>query len=324
MDVVKYSQILAYLLFIFIWVFKSQSYQVINVNTKDLQYYHALVQTKNFSKVAQQFGVRQPTITSAIKRLEDYYQTTFFIRDRSHNQLTVTNNGHQFDRHVQIILNELSVAHKEIDRASNQQILFGLPPIIGNYYFPPLAPQISRQGLMGQLEIVEHGSADLLRMMQHGDIDLALMGSITPLNLPQLSVRTIQRQPINIIVSKEHPLAQRAETGVYFKDLAKENFIMFDEGFVHNQAFRMMERLNHIRPRISYKTTDVHVLKAMVAENIGISYLTSLAVIPTNNLVQVPLLDHTNPEFLISCVRRDASVLNESQQTLWDLLTKAQ
>lgn len=292
------------------------------MNTKDLKYFHALVETKNFSMVANQFGVRQPTITSAIKRLENTYQTTFFIRDRSHHQLTVTNNGRQFDRHVQVILNELTVAHKEIARAAKRQIIFGLPPIIGNYYFPPLAPRISRQGLMDRLEIVEHGSADLLRLLQHGDIDLALLGSITSLNLPHLSVKTIQRQPINIIVSKDHPLAQRAQTGVYFKDLAKENFIIFDEGFVHNQAFHMVERLNHIRPRIGYKTTDVHVLKAMVAENIGISYLTSLAVIPTNNLVQVPLLDHTKPEFLISCVRRDTSMLNESQKALWDLLTE--
>ena len=36
------------------------------MNIKDIKYYCALVKTKNFSKVAEQFAVSQPTITLAI------------------------------------------------------------------------------------------------------------------------------------------------------------------------------------------------------------------------------------------------------------------
>ncbi|KRM60948.1 hypothetical protein FC35_GL001503 [Limosilactobacillus coleohominis DSM 14060] len=59
----------------------------------------------------------------------------------------------------------------------------------------------------------------------------------------------------------------------------------------------------------------------MVAENIGISYLTSLAILPSNNLVQIPLLDSEKPEFLISCIRRNTAAFNDAKQTLWNLLT---
>ena len=45
------------------------------MNIKSLEYYHKLVQEKNFSKVAAYFDVSQPTITLAIKRLEAEYQT---------------------------------------------------------------------------------------------------------------------------------------------------------------------------------------------------------------------------------------------------------
>lgn len=291
------------------------------MNTKDLKYYHSLVKEKNFSKVAQKFGASQPTITNAIKRLENAYQTKFFIRDQSHRELTVTNTGIQFDHHVQTILDELEIAKKDIDNAKEKQILFGLPPIIGNYFFPPLTPALMKMNLMDRLEVYEHGSAELLQMLRHGDLDVALLGSLISINYPRLISQTIQRSPINIIVSPDHPLAKKTTTGVYFKELAKEKFITFDESFVHNQAFHTMCRINHIRPQTVYKTTDVHVIKSMVAENIGISYLTSLAVIPSNHIVQVPLLDSEKPEFLISCVQRSTSTVTPYKQALWQLLT---
>lgn len=293
------------------------------MNIKDLQYYHYLVHTKNFSKVADHFGVSQPTITNAVQRLEKEMGTNFFIRNQSHHELIVTGDGDQFDRHVGTILNDLAVARQDIRHAKEEQILFGLPPIIGNYFFPPLTPSLMHHHLMDRLEVFEHGSAELLKMLRRGDVDLALLGSLTTINFPRLISQPIRRYPINIIVSPRHPLAQKAQEGVYFKDLAKEHFINFDEGFVHNQAFRIMARANHIRPRTVYRTNDVHVLKSMVAENIGISYLTNLAITSANHVVQVPLLDSERPEFLLSAVRRSTTTMTPYKQALWDTLTEA-
>ncbi|MGJ3994063.1 LysR family transcriptional regulator, partial [Lactiplantibacillus plantarum] len=43
------------------------------MNTKDLAYFDELISQKNFSKVAKTFGVSQPTVTTAIKRLESEF-----------------------------------------------------------------------------------------------------------------------------------------------------------------------------------------------------------------------------------------------------------
>lgn len=47
------------------------------MNIRDFEYFHQLVKEKNFSKVAQNFSVSQPTVTLAIKRLEEEFETTF-------------------------------------------------------------------------------------------------------------------------------------------------------------------------------------------------------------------------------------------------------
>ena len=83
---------------------------VINVNDRDLKYFDLLIKYKNFSKVAQKMEVSQPTVTNAIKRLESDFDTRFFIRDRSHNDLIITQAGQLFSRHVKNILNEIELA----------------------------------------------------------------------------------------------------------------------------------------------------------------------------------------------------------------------
>ena len=139
------------------------------MNIKELRYYHDLVIQKNFSKVATHFGVAQPTITMAIQRLERELGAPLFIRSQSHHDLTVTASGLQFDQHVQTILRELEVAHQELSRAKQERIRFGLPPIIGNYFFPAYTPALLAAGLLQRLEVEDHGSRELTKMLhRHG------------------------------------------------------------------------------------------------------------------------------------------------------------
>ena len=289
------------------------------MNIKDIKYYCALVKTKNFSKVAEQFSVSQPTITLAIKRLEKAFDTTFFIRDQSHRELRITEAGQQFFLHAQVILNELTVARQEIAHANDRQIRFGLPPIIGNFYFPPLTPQLMQAGLMAQLEPYEYGSAHLLKMVQKGELDLALLGSLTPISSPQLRTQVLARYPIKIIVAKNHPLAARQANGVAFRELQSQAFITLarENEFVHQQAFRHLAQINHFRPKVLYQTNDVHILKSMVASNLGIAYLTDLALSPSDNVVPIPLTDADQPVFLVSAVMRTTTPLTAAIQALW-------
>lgn len=87
----------------------------------------------------------------AIQRLEQELGAPLFIRSQSHHDLTVTASGLQFDQHVQTILRELEVAHQELSRAKQERIRFGLPPIIGNYFFPRLHPCPASGGIVTTL-----------------------------------------------------------------------------------------------------------------------------------------------------------------------------
>lgn len=289
------------------------------MNIKELYYYHDLVRTKNFSQVAADFNISQPTVTMAIKRLEESFGTTFFMRDRSHHQLTVTSTGLQFDQHVQRIIEELEIAKKELTRAKQERISFGLPPIIGSWYFPRFTPALLQAGLLNQLEVVDHGSASLLQLLAKGELDLALLGSLQPFQQPSLRACVIDKAPIRIIVAKDHPLAA-FEDGVSFAQAAQYPFITLDDEYVHAQAFRQAARLARVRPKIVFKTSDVQILKALVANNSGISFLTDLALDDNDGLATLPLTDGSQPEFIISLAARANRLLTPNAQRLWSIL----
>lgn len=289
------------------------------MNIKELYYYHDLVRTKNFSQVAADFNISQPTVTMAIKRLEESFGTTFFMRDRSHHQLTVTSTGLQFDQHVQRIIEELEIAKKELTRAKQERISFGLPPIIGSWYFPRFTPALLQAGLLNQLEVVDHGSASLLQLLAKGELDLALLGSLQPFQQPSLRARVIDKAPIRIIVAKDHPLAAFKD-GVSFAQAAQYPFITLDDEYVHAQAFRQTARLARVRPKIVFKTSDVQILKALVANHSGISFLTDLALDGNDGLAALPLTDGSQPEFIISLAARANRLLTPNAQRLWSIL----
>ena len=289
------------------------------MNIKELYYYHDLVRTKNFSQVAADFNISQPTVTMAIKRLEESFGTTFFMRDRSHHQLTVTSTGLQFDQHVQRIIEELEIAQKELARAKQERISFGLPPIIGSWYFPRFTPALLQAGLLNQLEVVDHGSASLLQLLAKGELDLALLGSLQPFQQPSLRARVIDKAPIRIIVAKDHPLAAFKD-GVSFAQAAQYLFITLDDEYVHAQPFRQAARLARVRPKIVFKTSDVQILKALVANHSGISFLTDLALDGNDGLAALPLTDGSQPEFIISLAARANRLLTPNAQRLWSIL----
>lgn len=289
------------------------------MNIKELYYYHDLVRTKKFSQVAADFNISQPTVTMAIKRLEESFGTTFFMRDRSHHQLTVTSTGLQFDQHVQRIIEELEIAQKELARAKQERISFGLPPIIGSWYFPRFTPALLQAGLLNQLEVVDHGSASLLQLLAKGELDLALLGSLQPFQQPSLRARVIDKAPIKIIVAKDHPLAAFKD-GVSFAQAAQYPFITLDDEYVHAQAFRQAARLARVRPKIVFKTSDVQILKALVANHSGISFLTDLALDANDGLAALPLTDGSQPEFIISLAARANRLPTPNAQRLWSIL----
>lgn len=290
----------------------------------DLKYYTTLYHEKNFTKVAKTFGISQPSISSAIKRLETYFQVKLVIRGNTTSDLRFTPAGEQLYQHAVSILNELDSAQHEMAHLRSRITTIGLPPILKNAYFAKIVmatKAFDRQYNIDHMHIYEAGSNGLTQSLINGDIDLALLGSLGQATNDKLQVFPFATAPFYVYMAKNNPLAQHKD-GIYFKDLKAQLFISFDASFIHVQATKQLAKNAGIRPKTFMKTNDVYFLMSLVAENLGVALLTNI-VTPTHpNIVTVPLLDVDQPAFSANVAFRKNHVLTTEENLLIRILSQ--
>ncbi|EMF0125739.1 LysR family transcriptional regulator [Enterococcus hirae] len=288
------------------------------MNTRDIEYYVQIVKQKNFTKVAKYFQVSQPTITYALKRLEKELDAVLITRDRSHHELVITPAGKQLFIHAQSILQEIKMAKAEITQLQKKKLRFGMPPIIGNEYFPKLSSYFIKSQLMDQIEITDGGSRDLYGMIHQGRIDLAILGSTQPIIDQKLEIELLLDKRFMIVVAPTHPFADRQT--ISFSDLTAEQFVLLNEHYVHPAAFKKLAKQAHIEPKVVYQSNDLAILKSMIQENIGIGFLTEIAIHPEDHLVSIPLSDQLQPHFLISLAKRTQQIPTPLQENVVEVI----
>ncbi|EOS8058429.1 LysR family transcriptional regulator [Enterococcus hirae] len=288
------------------------------MNTRDIEYYVQIVKQKNFTKVAKYFQVSQPTITYALKRLEKELDAVLITRDRSHHELVITPAGKQLFIHAQSILQEIKMAKAEITQLQKKKLRFGMPPIIGNEYFPKLSSYFIKSQLMDQIEITDGGSRDLYGMIHQGRIDLAILGSTQPIIDQKLEIELLLDKRFMIVVAPTHPFADRQT--ISFSDLIAEQFVLLNEHYVHPAAFKKLAKQAHIEPKVVYQSNDLAILKSMIRENIGIGFLTEIAIHPEDHLVSISLSDQLQPHFLISLAKRTQQIPTPLQENVVEVI----
>lgn len=288
------------------------------MNTRDIEYYVQIVKQKNFTKVAKYFQVSQPTITYALKRLEKELDAVLITRDHSHHELVITPAGKQLFIHAQSILQEIKMAKAEITQLQKKKLRFGMPPIIGNEYFPKLSSYFIKSQLMDQIEITDGGSRDLYGMIHQGRIDLAILGSTQPIIDQKLEIELLLDKRFMIVVAPTHPFADRQT--ISFSDLTAEQFVLLNEHYVHPAAFKKLAKQAHIEPKVVYQSNDLAILKSMIRENIGIGFLTEIAIHPEDHLVSIPLSDQLQPHFLISLAKRTQQIPTPLQENVVEVI----
>ncbi|MCD1024688.1 LysR family transcriptional regulator [Enterococcus sp. SMC-9] len=288
------------------------------MNIRDLEYFQRLALEKNYSKVADFYHVSQPTITYAVKRLETELNVSLVNRNQAHKNITLTPAGRQFLLHVNSILRELRIAKQEMTHFTAKKLPLGLPPIIGNYYFPKLSPKLLQADILPHLIIQREGSENLLRQIKLGRLDVGLIGSLDAIHEDFLNTEILTKKKFKIVAAPTHPLATKKT--VAFADLGDEKFLLLSEQYVHHHAFARLSQSSNTDPKIIYQSDDLDILKGMIKSGMGIGFLAELAVSPDDNLVTIDLSDLTQPQFLISLIHRNSSIVTPIMEELLALI----
>lgn len=289
------------------------------MNIRDLEYFNALAEMLSFTQVAHKFAVSQPTVSYAIKRLEEHYGCDLIAREASHRSISLTTEGEILKAHAQYILDEFVTLDRAIDHAKNNRTHIGLPPIIRSKVFSKLLDEKEIIRFISKFHLVSGGSNELLSKLLSGKIDFSLLGSVNPLVHPNLQVKLLHQQEFFIFVSKENPLAEEKE--ISFEEAAEYPFILLEKGYTHMRAFQNLSEKSKKKPEVPFYFSDVQTIGQLVSSNIGITLMTEFPVFQEmEGLVKIPLVPEDKEIFYIQYAYLKSAMLNQEVQKLIRIL----
>ena len=247
----------------------------------ELKYIVAVAREKHFGHAADACHVSQPTLSVAIKKLEEELEVKLF--ERSAGEVSVTPLGEEIVRQAQSVL-EQAAAIKEIARRGQDPVsgalTLGVIYTIGPYLLPELVRQTIARTPQMPLMLQENFTVRLLEMLRSGEIDCAILAE--PFPDTGLAVAPLYDEPFVAAVPSSHPLA--AQKSVTAAQLKNETMLLLGAGHcfrdhvleVCPEFARYASNAEGIRK--SFEGSSLETIKHMVASGMGVTLVPRLSV----------------------------------------------
>lgn len=291
------------------------------MNLRDYEYFDTLGELLSFTQVAQTFQVSQPTISYAIKRLENFYDCDLIVKDPSHRSVVLTKEGLILKAHTHRILDEFALVSRAIEHSKQKHMHVGFPPIIRARILSQLLKAPGAIQLIANFDLISGGSSELLTKLLSGHLDFSLIGSVTPLSHPNLSVKLLYKREFYIFASQDHPLAQATE--ITFEAALNYPFILLEEGFVHMKAFQNLTQKYAKKANVLLHFSDAQTIGQLIKSNIGITLMTDFVPFrDMEGLVKIPLVAEDKELFYVQYAYLKNAVLSEELEQLIVMLDR--
>jgi LysR family hydrogen peroxide-inducible transcriptional activator len=270
----------------------------------ELKYIVAVAREKHFGRAAEACFVSQPTLSVAIKKLEDELEVKLF--ERSANEVSVTPLGEEIVRQAQSVL-EQAAAIKEIAKRGKDPLAgplrLGVIYTIGPYLLPDLVRQAIARTPQMPLMLQENFTARLLEMLRTGEIDCAIMAE--PFPDTGLAIAPLYDEPFLAAVPTTHPLSARKT--VTAEELKQETMLLLGTGHcfrdhvleVCPEFARFSSDAEGIRK--SFEGSSLETIKHMVAAGMGVTLVPRLSV-PKSALAAVPSRRRKDDEHFVKYI----------------------
>jgi LysR family transcriptional regulator, hydrogen peroxide-inducible genes activator len=251
----------------------------------ELRYIVAVAREKHFGRAAEACFVSQPTLSVAIKKLEEELDVKLFERGAS--EISMTPLGEEIVRQAQTVI-EQAAGIKEIAKRGKDPVSgplrLGVIYTIGPYLLPSLVKEAIAHVPQMPLILQENFTVKLLDMLRTGELDAAIMAE--PFPDTGLAVAPLYDEPFMVAVPKAHALAKRKHISA--EELKRETMLLLGTG----HCFR--DHVLEVCPeyarfssavgdsgegmRKSFEGSSLETIKYMVASGIGVTVVPQLSV----------------------------------------------
>ena len=256
----------------------------------ELRYLVNLDKERHFGRAAERSFVSQPTLSVAVKKLEDQLGVVLFERNRGEARPTPV--GERIIAQARRVLAEAAliedIAQQGHDALSGA-LRLGAIYTVGPYLLPLLVPLLRKRAPRMPLVIEENFTAVLLQQLRANELDVVVVAQ--PIDTAGLSTWVLYDEPFVALLPPDH--RWHAEGAITPKKLAEEKLLLLGPG----HCFR--EQVIEACPQCVDPDSDgprphtgssLETIRHMVASGLGIT------VVPRSSVENRP----DEPALLVS------------------------
>lgn len=248
------------------------------MNLNLLRTYARVVETQNFSRTAEEFGISQPAVTKQIQTLEDRYGV--LLLERSGRKLKPTEAGQTLylcARDVLRVMDKTDRAMADFAENLKGSLHLGASTIPGQYILPPLIKEFKEKNPYINISL-DIGDTDMIfNRVSERELDVGIVGGWNS-NRKVDGFKWLDDELV-LVVPERHRLA--AYKTVSLPSILHEKWIIREKGSGTRKAFEDMLNMNDFKPEdinVYLEAGSTEAVLAMVESGMGISVVSRWAV----------------------------------------------
>lgn len=236
----------------------------------ELRYIVTLARERHFGRAAEKCHVSQPTLSVALKKVEQRLGITLF--ERSSTEVRPTPLGEQIAWQAERVLEESArldeIAGQGKDPLSGT-LRLGVIFTIAPYLLPRLIPALHARAPHMPLYLHENFTVRLAEKLRRGELDVIIVAD--PFSEPGIVASPLYDEPFCVVLPSGHPLAKQKRLPP--EAIAAENLLLLGQG----NCFR--DQVVQACPKLSepggmsgaLEGSSLETVRHMVASGAGIS-----------------------------------------------------
>ncbi len=247
----------------------------------ELRYIVAVARERHFGRAAEGCFVSQPTLSVAIRKLEEELDVKLF--ERGSSEVSITPVGQEIVEQAQRVLEQASAIREIAKRGKDPlagPLRLGVIFTIAPYLLPPLVRALIEATPQMPLLLQEQLTVRLLDMLRNGELDAAILAEPFPDH--GLNVAPLYDEPFVVAVPPGHRLARG--TPVRSEAIKDETMLLLGTGHCfRDHVLEVCPEFARFSPssegmRRSFEGSSLETIKHMVASGMGITILPRTSV----------------------------------------------
>ena len=181
-----------------------------------LRYFNHLAKVLNFTKAAEDLFVAQPTLSVAIKRMEQELGVKLFKRGKGSSRIELTESGEAYFEYVSLALNNLDTGlrvAREIQGEANSLVRVGtVYSMQGMTWSQAMQAFLAKKSSPPKISIEQAYSPELISRLRKGELDVVFAARMD--DLDDLNYVLVWSQPLVLGLHKNNPFAKRKEISI--------------------------------------------------------------------------------------------------------------